>query len=92
MRIHTKWLVVNTATNLFSDGCSERQALFKHRNRKGSSKDYHVLLATSQMPFAPKGRKPRETEASVTQKGEELVGVNCTIRTMYKMINGERRS
>ncbi len=90
MKLHKRWFVVGTEDREIHDGFSEKQAVVKHTYGNGS-KDYHVLVATAQTPFAPKGRKPREHEAFVTKtKGGEIVHGNCNLRSVYKIVSGKK--
>lgn len=89
MKQHKRWFVVGTEDKEIHDGYSEKQAVTKHVYGHGS-KDYHVIVAVSHMPFAPKGRKPRDNEAFVTKINGRIASKNCTVRSLYKLISGQK--
>ena len=77
MKIHERYLIVVPGVGI-RDGMTLNQAKAQHgwHKQKDGAKAYKV---TSEMPFAPKGRKPRDNEASYRLVKGKLFIRNCEI-------------
>ena len=82
-KFNERWFVICSEHKAIHDGFTMKQALGKHKLAEGT-KDHIVYRVTSKMPFAPKGRQPRDNEASFRIIGGKVVTTNCKLEIVYE--------
>lgn len=82
-KLHERWFVICSEMKAIHDGFTMKQAMGKHKLAEGT-KDHTVYRVRSTLPFSPKGRQPRDNEASFRIIGGKVVTTNCELEIVHE--------